>query len=613
MRLIGKGGMVLQNLRTHPNGLIILTTLLLATAWVCEAPANCTTWAPDVPDHCFCAGASQGWPRTAAPGEPLLIFDQLIGVTTQCSRHRGQPYWQLQKYLGSPDIVASIGDFMDGNYPGQFIMSDEGNWCSETISYVHFASEYPYPAGFHSPALPSSYLTNVTQLRTWYQLEEKMTEDGIYGGRGRWIEGAELDPTYFEPGVNAPVPGAYQLIEDYSASNGWLGAGTAHSQMIESMRVTVDWLGNVLSIDAVLVDGNVGTGSTLPDGNGQAQVRRTTISGLEEFTVLGSKFFGSAKGDTVRKVRGWGIPIDENNWPDYDADRLVIDVDLSAIYDQILLPPLEAEPPTVIVEQIAEFMQSTGGEISVNPGSGTVVTQKFPTLDSPWYIEETDSGIEIDLGAEYPIPLEGIVLTWNGGFVPLLLEADLISDLSGVTTVQTPIDSPAGEPLILEDGPHQVPIEMRVPAGSVMTTALVLRFPEQAWDGPAELVGLDFLFDLGEEDIDIEPDHSEVASVSPEEVHGAAPLAWDETGGTVYFREVEAAFVSELDGAVVASVYDIRGHLVRNLGVVAAAAGRHTADWDGRNRSGQGAARGVYFLRLESKAESAVLRFVLTR
>jgi len=528
-------------------------------------------------------------------GEPLLIFDQIIGVKTGCTRHRAQPYWQLQKFWGSPDAVAAVGEFMDVNYPTWAPPAKEQAWCSETVSYVHFASNFPYPSGFRSPALPSSYLVNVTQLRTWYQLEELMTQDGIYVGRGRWIEGAEFDPTNFEPGVNAPVPGAYMLIEDYSTANGWLGSSTAHSQMIDSMDVTLDWRGHVISMDVVIVDGNVGNGFKLPDGTGVARTRRYTERRLERFTILGDNSLATAKGDTVRKVRGWGIPMDGNNHPDYDGSRLVTTVDASDIYDDLLLPPLEPEPPTVTVTDISQFMELTDGVISVFPGPGTLTTQSFPTPDAPWFIEEAESVIEIDLGAEYPVPLEGLVLTWQGGFVPLLLEADLVGELGGVTTVQTPIDDPAEVPLILEGGLYEVPIDLPVPVGSVLIRSLVLRFPGQAWEGPAKLIGLDFRFDLGEEEIALEPDNSEVTSV------GETPTAQTSLVSVFpnpFNPQTTIAFELQKAGPVRLGIYDLRGQLVRQLLDEERGTGRQKVTWDGHDSHGQRVASGTYVAQL---------------
>ncbi len=422
-----------------------------------------------------------------------------------------------------------------------------------------------------------------------------MTQHGIYPGRGRWIEGAEFDPMNFEPGVNAPVPGAYMLIEDHSTANGWLGSATAHSQMIESMNVTLDWRGHVISMDAVIVDGNVGNGRRLPDLSRMAVTRQYTERRLERYTLLGDKNFGVAKGDTVRKVRGWGIPMNGNNQPEYDASRLVIDVDLSDVYDQLLLPPEGPEQPTLTVENIGAFMQSTGGAISVYPGPGTITTQTFPTADDPWYIEDPDSAIEIDLGDEYPIPLEGIVLTWHAGFVPLALEADLVSDLGSVTTVRTPVDVPAEVPLILAGGPYEIPIELQVSVGSELVRSLVLRFPDQAWDGPAKLIGLDFRFDLGEEEIAIEPERSDVASA------GNIPAA--QTGLVGVFPnpfnpQTAIAFELQKAGPVRLGIYDLRGRLVRQLLDEQRGTGRQEVTWDGRDSNGQMVASGTYVVQI---------------
>jgi hypothetical protein len=61
------------------------------------------------------------------------------------------------------------------------------------------------------------------------------------------------------------------------------------------------------------------------------------------------------------------------------------------------------------------------------------------------------------------------------------------------------------------------------------------------------------------------------------------------------------------------SVHDVAGRLVRRLDPVTGAHGFVTIDWDGTAGSGERAASGVYFVRLEVDGEVATERVVLLR
>lgn len=587
--------------------------LLFFLGWQTNAIA-CTPWAYDLPGYCACGGSAQNWPTTSAPRQPLQIFDQLIGLTTRCTQHRGQPYWQIEKLWGSPESLHQVAEVIENYYPFLIPTTDESAWCSETVSFVHYRAGYPYPRGFASPAMNSSMLTNVTQLKTWYQLEEKMTEDGIYPGRGRWIEGSEFDATNFEPGVNGPVPGAYQLIEDYHPETGWVGASTAHSQMIESMVVFVDIEGNVLTINYTFVDGNVGSSHRFNDGTWQARARRASLNKMEEYTILGSRSFPSSTSSTVRKIRGWGIPVGENNWPEYDSDKLQYVLDVTNEYEQILEPPVLPGSPTAIVLALAEFQEETSGAISIFSSPDVVTTDGYPTDTQPWTITASDSAIEIDLGAEYPVPLLGLRTTWLAGFLPSYITANLMAEDGSTVTVQTPWDGYFPEPLFIDDpsGYVNIPLELLMPSGSAPVRSIVLHFPEQPWD-TARLVGLDFILDLGVEEIAFEPELEIDTSAVPDGLVSNLLLAWDDNGTTIFYRQIKTAFRSNLSGSVTATVYDVRGRLIQSLGAVSSGPGHFALSWDGRDRSGSQTAQGVYFLHLSGQGNHLTRKFMLTR
>lgn len=72
-------------------------------------------------------------------------------------------------------------------------------------------------------------------------------------------------------------------------------------------------------------------------------------------------------------------------------------------------------------------------------------------------------------------------------------------------------------------------------------------------------------------------------------------------------------FAAPRSGRVRASVYDVRGRLVRALRPGRLEAGPHVLTWDGRDGGGRSAAAGVYFVRVEGPELSAGRRLVVIR
>jgi flagellar hook assembly protein FlgD len=61
------------------------------------------------------------------------------------------------------------------------------------------------------------------------------------------------------------------------------------------------------------------------------------------------------------------------------------------------------------------------------------------------------------------------------------------------------------------------------------------------------------------------------------------------------------------------SVYDVAGRLVRSLNPAPGTRGYVVAEWDGSTGSGDRAASGVYFVRLEVDGSTASRKLVLMR
>lgn len=73
------------------------------------------------------------------------------------------------------------------------------------------------------------------------------------------------------------------------------------------------------------------------------------------------------------------------------------------------------------------------------------------------------------------------------------------------------------------------------------------------------------------------------------------------------------AFDLPSSGPVSIAIFDVAGRLVRSVVSDPRPAGRHTATWDGRSRSGVEAPAGVYFARLERGGDVLTRRIVLVR
>lgn len=67
------------------------------------------------------------------------------------------------------------------------------------------------------------------------------------------------------------------------------------------------------------------------------------------------------------------------------------------------------------------------------------------------------------------------------------------------------------------------------------------------------------------------------------------------------------------DSFVNATVYDVRGHEVRNLINSAQTAGRNSVSWNGKNNAGQSVSQGIYFLRLKAGDNVSSVRMLLSK
>jgi flagellar hook assembly protein FlgD len=73
------------------------------------------------------------------------------------------------------------------------------------------------------------------------------------------------------------------------------------------------------------------------------------------------------------------------------------------------------------------------------------------------------------------------------------------------------------------------------------------------------------------------------------------------------------SFTLPLAGHTTLEIYDVLGRVVRTLADGPMEVGYHRLEWDGRTFTGDRATSGVYFARLKSGDEQAVIRMSLVK
>ena len=80
-----------------------------------------------------------------------------------------------------------------------------------------------------------------------------------------------------------------------------------------------------------------------------------------------------------------------------------------------------------------------------------------------------------------------------------------------------------------------------------------------------------------------------------------------------FLERTSLSFNMPQEGRAVVRIYDVSGRLVRTVDDSFREAGPHEVRWNGRNRSGDAVASGVYFVRLEAAGDSKTRKVVLLR
>ncbi len=277
-------------------------------------------------------------------------------------------------------------------------------------------------------------LYNTSLLRTFYE-----TEEGLPGGRGRWIRWQDLDYDDIELGATIPLPGSYVLIAKYekNVDGRWIWNGDSHSMLINEMWIyrTISPLVGSTRLNKIkisLVEGNSGSPGRVKD--------TAVFEDLLSLTPWGDDFIGTSG----KKIRGFGVDLDSRGQPIYDASKLHY-VNEKTPNDPRLERILEAErarrslgaiPPEFdpiwetnyksLISRLVDYAKlvRAKGLIVNSPENihaegipdGMGIQWKFP----PNLDKTNPQGIEItiDLLNLHPLPVKGLILSWDAKSIP---------------------------------------------------------------------------------------------------------------------------------------------------------------------------------------------------
>jgi len=330
----------------------------------------------------------------------LEVAAQTVGTRESCNvPDGGKPYYQM--VLGcnrwwEAHVMEAVSD-----KPGREA------WCSETVAYWHHKARTPYPEGYRTDYYQNWQLPNAQAIATWYQTEEDR------GGRGRWIDSTELDYSNFQPGVNAPCPGAYQAwvkyYEDPPGSGNWRWDwGDVHSQVIDEMWVRRKSDGTVVRVDIRLIEGN----------SGDRVTNTGRVENIIDFTPLGDRWGGN------RKIAGWGIDI-VNGAPYCRTDRIHYVTVSEGPPPRIQagqrdMFPKASDSNRALVQRLVDYSRSNSGKKPGLQFSGAMVRKTVFDTERPderliaaQAVAHKDLDIRIDLNKPYPLPVKGARLEFR--------------------------------------------------------------------------------------------------------------------------------------------------------------------------------------------------------
>jgi len=338
-------------------------------------------------------------------GSVLGVAYQTFGTKECCVSNGGKPFWQMQRGFNDKEEAIANAPLLTG--------ANRSAWCSEAIAYWHREAEHPFPGGYQCDWNAGWQLTNTTALRTWYQTAGSLPAEE---GKGYWIGSGSFDHDDFRPGFNAPLPGSYQQLMGWDATDGWEGPLNAHSQLVDEVLVHRDAEGKIYRVDVKVIEGNAGGG----------EVTTSVIQDILRYTTAGSDLLPGG-----RKIRGWGVDLNTLYTPVMpigDWSRLFY-LDDPRYFRGVYDPPRPLPDPVgPLVAPWAEYAHLR----ATDPVRVSSPSRRFHGLDRglpnpaeriSWWIDgdryaRDDVQITIDLRGAYPIPVTGIGLDFACGAFP---------------------------------------------------------------------------------------------------------------------------------------------------------------------------------------------------
>ena len=535
-----------------------LACLLVVLAVGLPAIAPC--YFSDSPD-CTCFIDTAAW-NPSGPWIQDIAIDT-VGTIVSCETDGGKPFYQMRLGLNSASSATSVAAMLDVLSGIGLSIYDREAWCSETISYWHREAGIPYSVGYRRSDWHLDWqLTHTDAIRTFYKVEEILGAFLWLGGRGRWIEWSDLDYSDFQPGVNAPAPGSYVLIRRYDdAAATW--DGKSHSMMIDEMTIHQNGFGEVVAVEVSILEGNAG--SPAPP-----QVLSTSsLDDLIAYTPGGSEWLSNG-----RKILGFGVDLDRHGDPIYDPDRLHYERDLLVVATPF--KPFPTEDPlwmriyAPLVDKLVEYATKTAGGPLVNGPKPVIGEGKIPDGQSVAWTFGPELGqtypngfeIEVDLLQDHPLPIEGIILGWEGA-APTGYSVRYAADGESGQAVSPP-DLAMLKLSTQREEPLQIPVRFGDGEHGARVRTVKLFFPPSSVVVEARLAEMRFIYDWGPSDeaefnppivghVEDEPltvSVSASASAVGQATHShVVAVSWKITGGTPPYAL--SITVTGPDGAVI--------------------------------------------------------------
>ena len=346
-------------------------------------------------DTPYCPGFVDGGTWDPTPQAITEVARSTVGTVESCIAEGGKPYYQMCCGVNNKDWCELFA-LLDK--VGWIDLPDRGYWCSEAVSYWHREASIPYEKGLAHPDDPGNWCrTNTMKISNWYRIEESS------GGRGRWIDGDQIDYNNFQPGINAPCPGCFIALDacTISASGSVTWSDTDfHSLIIDDMTVYKDINHRIFKVEVDFIEGN----------SSHCVKADTKLAGEDHilsYTVKGNKWIGSN-----RKIYGFGIDLDSSGNPKMAKPVKYVD------YGKIALPPVSkvikdqtsnawSKYFRLIASTTVDYRKKVknNGGLKFSTNTSGFSPKKLPSDSSPWTIKpnpKSDVEVTVDLLDLYP-------------------------------------------------------------------------------------------------------------------------------------------------------------------------------------------------------------------